>query len=232
MSTFRAKHIRRSPDHRLRFIFLDPAATSCRLRTRGRFRLAQTYLRSLPATEAWLVMLFFAGSSVCVAAQIGSSQSQTEQSAEAAVKSAYKAYLRALKDSDYTALNNFLSDGYQAVNFQGIVSTKVNEIATAKQDRTYNTFERRCHLSRVVWRLCHCFRADRGGLEGRTRNPADDNFAFSCSAAEAEGRLEARSHAVDKIQQTRGVREEVSTRMTKKSQSGDSCSQKFLGALR
>jgi ketosteroid isomerase-like protein len=30
-----------------------------------------------------------------------------------------------------------LGDDYQAVNFKGIVSTKANEIATAKEDRDY-----------------------------------------------------------------------------------------------
>lgn len=53
------------------------------------------------------------------------------------MKATYDAYLRAWKDKDYSALNNLLSDDYQAVNFQGIVSTKANEIATAKEDPTY-----------------------------------------------------------------------------------------------
>lgn len=55
------------------------------------------------------------------------------------MKATYEAYLRAWKSKDYTALNNLLSDGYQAVNFQGIVSTKANEIVTAKEDRMYDT---------------------------------------------------------------------------------------------
>ena len=55
-----------------------------------------------------------------------------------AVENAYKAYLRAWKDKDYAALDRLLSDDYKAVNFRGIVSTKANEIATAKEDRDYS----------------------------------------------------------------------------------------------
>jgi ketosteroid isomerase-like protein len=54
-----------------------------------------------------------------------------------AVETAYKAYLCAWKDKDYTALDRLLSDDYKAVNFRGIVSTKANEIDTAKEDRDY-----------------------------------------------------------------------------------------------
>src|ERR1700746_1862639 len=53
------------------------------------------------------------------------------------VESAYKAYLRAWKDKDYSALDRLLSDDYKAVTFRGIVSTKANEIATAKEDHDY-----------------------------------------------------------------------------------------------
>jgi hypothetical protein len=41
------------------------------------------------------------------------------------------------KDGNYAALDRLLSDDYKAVNFHGIVSTKANEIATAKEDRGY-----------------------------------------------------------------------------------------------
>jgi ketosteroid isomerase-like protein len=63
-----------------------------------------------------------------------STASVTEQSA---VATAYKAYLHAWKDKDYAALDRLLSNDYKAVNFRGIVSTKANEIATAKEDRDY-----------------------------------------------------------------------------------------------
>ena len=89
-------------------------------------------------TRALLALLFVAGSSFCIVAQIGSSQSHSEQSEKEAVKAAYEAYLRAWQDKDLNALSHLLSDDYQAVNFQGIVSVKANEIATAKEDRTYN----------------------------------------------------------------------------------------------
>lgn len=35
-------------------------------------------------------------------------------------------------------MDHLLSDDDQAVNFQGIVSTKANEIATTKEDRVHN----------------------------------------------------------------------------------------------
>ena len=93
--------------------------------------------RAFPAIEALLALLFAAGSPFSVAARTGSPLSPHEQSAKGVVKATYEAYLRAWKNKDYTALNNLLSDGYQAVNFQGIVSTKANEIAT--EDRLYET---------------------------------------------------------------------------------------------
>jgi uncharacterized protein (TIGR02246 family) len=55
------------------------------------------------------------------------------------VRATYETYLRVWKDKDLNALDHILSDDYQAVNFQGVVSTKANEIATAKEDRTYNS---------------------------------------------------------------------------------------------
>jgi uncharacterized protein (TIGR02246 family) len=73
------------------------------------------------------------------ASETGSPQPRTQGPAKVAVKAAYEAYLRAWKDKDYDALKELLSDDYQAVDFQGAVSTKANEIATAKNDRTYDT---------------------------------------------------------------------------------------------
>ena len=64
-------------------------------------------------------------------------QRQTSVSEQSVVEAAYKAYLRAWKDKDYATLDQLLSDDYKAVNFRGIVSTKANEIATAKEDHDY-----------------------------------------------------------------------------------------------
>lgn len=88
----------------------------------------------------FLALFFLEGGLLC-SAQVGSTQYHTGQSPDTAVKFAYLAYLRAWKDKDYTALNQLLSDDYQAVNFQGIVSTKTNELATAKEDSTYDTLQ-------------------------------------------------------------------------------------------
>jgi hypothetical protein len=60
-------------------------------------------------------------------------QGETSVREQSLVESAYKAYLRAWKDKDYSALDRLLSDDYKAVNFRGVVSTKANEIATAKR---------------------------------------------------------------------------------------------------
>lgn len=138
VSTLRVKRIQRTPAHRFRFIFLDPFAVSSRFRTREIFSRIQRCVRRLAVTHGLLVLLFVASSSFCVVAQIGSSQSETEQSAKGAMKRTYEEYLQAWKDKDLNALNHLLSDDYLAINFQGIISTKANEIATAKEDRTYH----------------------------------------------------------------------------------------------
>jgi uncharacterized protein (TIGR02246 family) len=139
VSTCGAKRIGRSPGHRIRLIILDPVAVLCSQRIGEISCRAYRCLRARPVTRALLALLFVAGSSFCVVAQIGFSQSRSEQSAKEAVKAAYEAYLRAWQDKDLNALSHLLSDDYQAVNFQGIVSVKANEIATTKEDRTYNT---------------------------------------------------------------------------------------------
>ena len=47
---------------------------------------------------------------------------------------AYRAYVTAWKLKDIAALRNLISDDYMAANFEGKVSDKENEIATAKAD--------------------------------------------------------------------------------------------------
>ena len=84
----------------------------------------------------FLVSLSPATRAFSFVSEIGSSKSRIQGPAKVAVKAAYAAYLRAWKEKDYDVSNELLSDDYQAVNFQGIISTKANEIATAKNDRT------------------------------------------------------------------------------------------------
>jgi ketosteroid isomerase-like protein len=84
-----------------------------------------------------LTAVVLAGTFLDSAALTAAIPPQAEVPANAAVETAYKAYLRAWKDKDYAALDRLLSDDYKAVNFRGIVSTKANEIATAKEDRDY-----------------------------------------------------------------------------------------------
>ena len=50
------------------------------------------------------------------------------------VQEAYRAYVAAWKVKDTTALKNLISDRYMAVNFEGKVSDKNNEITTAQED--------------------------------------------------------------------------------------------------
>ena len=50
------------------------------------------------------------------------------------VEQAYRAYVTAWKLKDVAALRNVISDDYMAINFEGKVSDKENEIATAKAD--------------------------------------------------------------------------------------------------
>ena len=138
MSTCRVKRIRQSPGHRL-IIFLGPFAVLSTSRSGQTFGWPHRCFPGLRATDVLLTFLFLVGCSFSVAAQMESSRSQTEQSPQGAVRAAYEAYLRAWRDKDLNALGHILSDDYQAVNFQGIVSTKANEIATAKEDRTYNS---------------------------------------------------------------------------------------------
>lgn len=86
-----------------------------------------------------MTVVALASSIFCTTAQRTSSMPQSDASAteQIAVEIAYKAYLRAWKDKDYAALDRLLNDDYRAVNFRGIVSTKANEIATAREDSDY-----------------------------------------------------------------------------------------------
>jgi predicted lipid-binding transport protein (Tim44 family) len=47
---------------------------------------------------------------------------------------AYRDYVKAWKLKDFAALQNLISKNYMAVNFEGKVSDKQNELSTAKSD--------------------------------------------------------------------------------------------------
>ena len=108
------------------------------------YRRAGTYSGVLSLLGAFLL-----GTSACSSAQLPSLPSQTEQSAGTEVAAAYNAYLRAWRNKDLEALNRLLSDDYEAVNFKGIVSTKANEIAAAKEDQRYETMDGHVRSVRV-----------------------------------------------------------------------------------
>lgn len=174
MSTFRAKRVRRSPSHSPN---LDPFAVLFGLRTVRILSPAERCLRQLFASGALLASLFGATTN-CFAAHLRSSHPETERSARAAVKATYEAYLRAWKDKDYTALSNFLSDDYQAVNFQGIVSTKANEIATAQEDRTYNTLSGDVLSVALVGDCAIASGLIEAGWKGERENSQTSTFRF------------------------------------------------------
>lgn len=79
MSMRRAKCIRQSPRHRLRFIFLDPFAVLSRSRTGRTFGCTHRFFPGLRVTEALLTFLFLAGCSFSVPAQIESSRGVREE---------------------------------------------------------------------------------------------------------------------------------------------------------
>lgn len=51
----------------------------------------------------------------------------------------YRDYVKTWKRKDITTLRNLISDKYMAVNFEGKVSDKENEIATAKADAEWTS---------------------------------------------------------------------------------------------
>src|SRR6516165_10195370 len=63
-------------------------------------------------------------------------QAQSAKSEES-VERAYRAYVLAWKTKDLTALNKVISPDYMAVNFEGKLSSKENELATAKHDNDW-----------------------------------------------------------------------------------------------
>jgi uncharacterized protein (TIGR02246 family) len=65
-----------------------------------------------------------------------SAQSRSRE--ESAVQGAYKAYVQAWKTKDLAALEKLISRDYIAVNFEGKLSTKELELATAKSDNEWD----------------------------------------------------------------------------------------------
>jgi uncharacterized protein (TIGR02246 family) len=68
---------------------------------------------------------------------VASAQSRNED--ESAVKDAYRAYVQAWKTRDLAALGKLISQDYMAVNFEGKLSTRENELATAKSDNEWDS---------------------------------------------------------------------------------------------
>ena len=66
----------------------------------------------------------------CTLAQRAAGQADEDR----AVQQAYDAYVRAWRMKDLTNLSKLISDDYLAVNFEGRVSDKANELATARED--------------------------------------------------------------------------------------------------
>src|ERR1700756_5742586 len=92
--------------------------------------------RSIVVTVLLLVTCVFSSATPTI-----SPQAQTVATEESVVASVYKAYLCAWKERDYAVLNRLLSESYAAVNFKGVISTKSNELATAKEDHDYTAMD-------------------------------------------------------------------------------------------
>lgn len=79
------------------------------------------------------VLLMFLGFASSHSASV---ESRTD---EESIKGAYKAYVNAWKTKDLAALKGLMSPDYMAVNFEGTLSSKENEPATAKSDLDWDT---------------------------------------------------------------------------------------------
>jgi len=63
---------------------------------------------------------------------------QPRNDEDLAVQDAYRAYVQAWKTKDLAALEKLISPDYMAVNFEGRLSTKEIELATAKSDSEWD----------------------------------------------------------------------------------------------
>jgi len=81
----------------------------------------------------WLSGLFVVVALACSLAALARSRNEEES-----VKDAYRAYVAAWKTKDLAALEKLISPDYMAVNFEGKLSDKANELATAKSDNEWD----------------------------------------------------------------------------------------------
>src|SRR5262245_6249481 len=79
------------------------------------------------------VLLMFLGFASSHSASV---ESRTDEESS---KGTYKAYVKAWKTKDLAALKGLISPDYMAVNFEGTLSSKENELATAKSDLDWDT---------------------------------------------------------------------------------------------
>ena len=80
------------------------------------------------------LLTVFATAMIIAASWSPRAASGQSESADRAVEQAYEAYVQAWKVKDISALEQVISNDYMAVNFEGKVSDKQNELATAKSD--------------------------------------------------------------------------------------------------
>jgi len=79
-----------------------------------------------------------AGPLLIVALTYSLAASAQSRNDDDAVKDAYRAYVQAWKTKDLAALEKLISPDYMAVNFEGKLSTRENELATAKSDNEWD----------------------------------------------------------------------------------------------
>ncbi len=81
----------------------------------------------------WMSGLFVVVALACSLAALARSGNEEES-----VQHAYRAYVAAWKTKDLAALEKLISPDYMAVNFEGKLSDKANELATAKSDNEWD----------------------------------------------------------------------------------------------
>ena len=106
---------------------------------------------------------------------------------EESVKDAYREYVRAWKTKDLAALQRLLADDYMALNGEGEVSTKENEIATAKTDLLWDAMTVDEIHARVFRKRRDHFRSHfRGGKTGEGKT-VDAKVRFLAALVKRNG---------------------------------------------